>query len=211
MTQRIFFNHIQARSFVDGPGERTVLFLQGCPIHCPGCQNVHLWDFAAGTETDVETLAITLSELSHKSGNVTISGGEPFAQSEALAYLVRLLRFYGVSNIIVYTGYTWELLNSGVTSSWLWVQSVLDNVDIVVDGPFVAAKDDDLITWRGSRNQRPIDVAASRLAKKVVTLSWDNPEIVITAEGDMVFPVGLADTLAGAGVVMDTRMCGQTE
>jgi anaerobic ribonucleoside-triphosphate reductase activating protein len=208
----INYDKIEARSLVDGPGERTVLFFQGCPIHCPGCQNKHLWSDEKNRLADTHTLAETLGMLAKPNGQVTISGGEPFAQLHELAHLVRLLKnVYGVRNIIVYTGYTWEKLNDKMNRSWLTVQDALDFIDVLVDGPFVAKEDDPYITYRGSRNQRPIDVQSSRKTGEVVTLGWDEPEIVITSDGNLVMPIGLASEMSEVGEVAASRRCGQTK
>ena len=135
-TPHLSISRIEARSLVDGPGERTVLFLQGCTIHCPGCQNPHLWDMAKGSTVPVLDLAQSLVLLSAHTGNITITGGEPFNQARSLAFLLKAIP-YNTRHIIVYSGYTWEQLNSGVTGQWLWVQEVLSRIDVLVDGPFI--------------------------------------------------------------------------
>jgi anaerobic ribonucleoside-triphosphate reductase activating protein len=207
-------NHIVEETFVDGPGRRTAVFLQGCPIHCKGCQNKALWPAEGGTAMDEDDLASTLARLAITHGNITISGGEPFAQPASLTRLIRSLRNYGVKNIIVYTGYAWEDLMGSPFSPWLWVTEILPYIDILVDGPFIKALDDDLITFRGSRNQRPIDVQTSLLSwtldKQVAVLNWDNPEITLTEAGDLVLPRGLTMEFSEIGQVENTRMCGQT-
>lgn len=188
------------------------MFFQGCPIHCEGCQNRHLWPKTRNKLADVSTLAETLATLAKPTGQITISGGEPFAQVLNLAHLVyQLKKVYGVSNIIVYTGYTWEKLQDKMNGFWFAIQDALDNIDVLVDGPFVAKMDDPYITYRGSRNQRPIDVQASRKAGEVVTLDWDNPEIVISPEGDLVMPIGLVSEMSEVGEVTTSRRCGQTK
>lgn len=214
MSLPINYHKIEARSLVDGPGERTVLFVQGCSIHCPGCQNVHIWDGKRGFTDDTDTMAYTLAFLAGKSGNITISGGEPFDQPAALSALLRSLKDgYGIGHVIVYSGYTWERLTSkdvpaDVATS---VRAALSRIDILVDGPFIKALDDTRITYRGSRNQRPIDVQASLQSGELVVLDWDEPEIVIAADGSIVLPVGLAAEFSEIGQVVSTRMCGQTK
>lgn len=211
---KIIISHIEASSHVDGPGERTVLFVQGCALACPGCQNRALWNPADGHITDTEPLAVTLAMLAGRHGNVTISGGEPFAQPKALAYLVRSLKQAGVKNILVYSGYTWERLLHPVNPAALWVYEALSHIDTLVDGPFIAAQDDPLITWRGSRNQRPIDVRPSlaswTLNGSLVLHDWTQPEIVLTADGDALMPVGLAPRFSELGSEEKTRRCGET-
>jgi anaerobic ribonucleoside-triphosphate reductase activating protein len=203
-------NKIVQESYVDGPGRRTVVFFQGCNIGCAGCQNKALWPAEGGEAYDEIELAKKLAYLAQEHGNMTVTGGEPFNQVASLAKLVWHLKKEGVKDIIVYTGYTWETIMSPMTGVFPWVKTILENVDTVVDGPFVQSLDDPFITYRGSRNQRPIDVEASLAEDCVVTLDWDAPEIVITVGGDALMPVGLAADLRGLGELKSTRMCGQT-
>lgn len=200
---------IQANSVVDGPGVRTVVFFQGCSIHCPGCQNKHLWDPSGGTEIEVTELAERIAEIGNP--QVTISGGEPFQQPEQLARLVSILKYRHNFHIIVYTGFTWEVLRTLCNPIFLLNAGILSNVDVLVDGQYVKSLDDDCITYRGSRNQRPIDVQASRRANQVITLDWDAPEVVITQDGNAFLPIGMVAEMGELGIVQPTRMCGQTK
>jgi anaerobic ribonucleoside-triphosphate reductase activating protein len=211
----IVIDHIQSRSFVDGPGERMVLFLRGCPIHCPGCQNAHLWNPNGGNITDTADLATTLKTISESTSRraITISGGEPFAQTKALAYLLRDLKSYGFEDIIVYTGYTWDQIISQMSGAWLWAMEALRYIDTLVDGPFIHGQDHNLINWRGSANQRPINVKASLeniTDGRIVVRNWDAPEIIITQSGEALMPIGLSAAFTGLGEASDTRRCGQT-
>jgi anaerobic ribonucleoside-triphosphate reductase activating protein len=207
----INYHHIEPRSFVDGPGERAVLFFQGCPIHCKGCQNQPLWSTDTNKLSSVHALAETIGALAKPHGQATITGGEPFAQVRELAFLVELLKKgCGVRHIIVYTGYTWEQLNDKMSGVWQPVQAALDYIDVLVDGQFIANQDDPYIAYRGSRNQRPIDVKASRKAGDVVTLDWDSTEIVISQDGCLVMPIGLTPEMAEIGDVKASRRCGET-
>ena len=204
----IRIDHIQARSFVDGPGERAVLFMQGCPIGCPGCQNTHLWDAFGGRAENEIDIAYTLAGLSIEHGNVTISGGEPFAQPVALLKLVHTLRMFPtVKHIIVYSGYVYENLVQAINGT----TAALRYIDVLVDGPFLREMDDQTITYRGSRNQRPIDVQASLKLGQAVMLDWDSPEIVIPANGNALLPVGLVREFQEIGTVATARRCGQTK
>lgn len=207
----INLSHIQESSYVDGPGERVTIFLQGCPIHCPGCQNTALWPTEGGRLVDTADLAKHVAWLAQRHGNVTISGGEPFAQPQALAYLIRDLREAGVKHILVYTGYKIDDLVNPLNGHYLMMREILTRIDILVDGPFIASQDHDFINWRGSRNQRPIDVQASLRAGRLVLLDWDRPQITVSADGSfLVMPVGLAGKLAGVGQPQETRRCGET-
>lgn len=208
------------KSMVDGPGVRAVLFFQGCPIECFGCQNKHLWEKRQGATLSVKDVARKLAGMAAENGgNVTISGGEPFAQVRALSELLRLLKdVYGVKNIIVYTGYLWEYLTSAnlPIDTHCSVLAALSRIDTLVDGPFIKALDDPFITYRGSRNQRPIDVQASLKSwgdpsVGPVILDWNLPEISIDTAGSVVLPAGLVKDFEDIGQVEKSRMCGQTK
>lgn len=204
------FSHIQRTSYVDGPGRRTVLFMQGCPIHCPGCQNKALWNPDGGHEAETDTIASVMSLLLAKDGGraVTISGGEPFAQPAALADLLTQLRSYGVQDIVVYTGHTFEELDAGYN---LDNYRALRMINTLIDGRFIAGQDDPLIAWRGSRNQRPIAVPASLNTGFIVRRDWDKPKVIITPDGETIFPVGLTGIFQSEEQeARTTRRCGET-
>lgn len=206
----IRIHKIIPRSIVDGPGTRTVVFFQGCTLACPGCQNFRLWEKDGGYKTRVVDLAETLMNLAGKDGNITISGGEAFQQPAALAELVYELRKHGAGHILVYTGYTWEELHQPLHPARFWLEVILERINILVDGRFIKAQDDPYIIWRGSRNQRPIDVGRSMAVGEVMTLDWDLPEITIDESGNLVMPVGLAGDFSEIGAVKTAPMCGQT-
>lgn len=207
---KLRINSIVARSHVDGPGDRTVVFLQGCTLACPGCQNRHLWPANGGHEEYPSQLATTLSLLASRTGNVTISGGEPFQQPAGLSELVDWLHFFGFSSIIVYTGYTWEQLHDPSHPAAPWLSDILSNINILVDGPFVKAQDDDYVCYRGSSNQRPIDVQESLDSSgQVVTINWDNV-VSLAADGSLILPLGLAAEFSCLGDTQNSPMCGQT-
>ena len=203
---------IVENSRVDGPGLRTTLFVQGCSIHCPGCQNRNLWDPKGDGSEDAATLAQHIMRV-YQNKNITISGGEPFDQNLSdMFVLIVWLRKYGAKHIILYTGYTLEQLSDrSVKDHEPRILDIIDELDVLVDGPFQAANDDDLLIYRGSRNQRALDVPASVLNKHNVYLNWDNPEIILTPEGTALMPQGLAPVFADLGAAEQTRRCGQQE
>jgi anaerobic ribonucleoside-triphosphate reductase activating protein len=151
-------------AIADGPGLRAVVFVQGCPHHCPGCHNPQTWSFEGGTRVAVETVAQRIMRNPLTTG-VTFSGGEPFAQAEALAALAE--RLGGRYELAVYTGYTFEALQA-LAAENEGVARLLKAADILVDGPFKIAEKDRTILWRGSRNQRLLDAKASLAAGKPV-------------------------------------------
>jgi anaerobic ribonucleoside-triphosphate reductase activating protein len=153
-------------SIVDGPGIRTVFFAQGCPHHCKGCHNPESWPFTGGTPMDEERLSeIALSNpLSH---GVTFSGGEPFAQAEGFTTLAKRLK-ENKMEIACYTGYTFEELIAHGTAEQL---SLLSELDVLVDGPFMLEERSLELYFKGSRNQRILDVPKSLAAGKAVEIN----------------------------------------
>lgn len=140
---------------VDGPGLRTSIYMQGCTHKCKGCHNPETWDDAGGVEMDVVEVAEIAS--SGGTGRVTISGGDPFHQPEALLELVKELRKQGVSDIWVYTGY--YLTDPEVQENEI-LQQVLKYVDCVVDGPFIELQVSPEERWKGSHNQHVIQLGS---------------------------------------------------
>ena len=149
---------IVSDSIVDGPGIRTCIFSQGCPHHCEGCHNPETWDFGCGTDMDEETL-VEIVRSNPLCRGVTFSGGEPFAQAEGFAKLAKLLKEAG-NEVASYTGYTFEELLMGSEDQ----KKLLEAIDILIDGPFLLAEKTLEIAFRGSRNQRILDVPKSLAA-----------------------------------------------
>lgn len=165
---------IAPESVVDGPGIRFVVFTQGCPHHCPECHNPQTHDPDGGNAMAVADIK-TLIENTPLIRGVTFSGGEPFIQPEPLVELARYARQLGL-NVVCYSGFTYEqLLARGQTIAV--VLDLLALVDILIDGPYVAAQRDTRLAFRGSANQRLIDVPASLRLGQVVL--WQDPAAVI--------------------------------
>lgn len=154
---------IVPESITDGPGLRLTIFCQGCPHHCEGCHNPETWDFAGGTSTPVDAIFQQVKANPLLRG-VTFSGGEPFSQAGAFAALARLLKDAGYE-IAVYSGYTFEELYKD-TRPEIW--ELLSLCHILVDGPFVLAQRDITLPFRGSANQRILDLPASMAAGHAV-------------------------------------------
>jgi anaerobic ribonucleoside-triphosphate reductase activating protein len=156
-------------SVVDGPGLRFVVFAQGCPRSCEGCHNLHTQDFSGGMKIDIEEILDQIKSSPLLKG-VTLSGGEPFAQAGPFAALAEAVRELGM-DVITYTGYTWEELIEMAKSDPA-VQQLVEASDYIIDGPYVEAQRDIALPFRGSRNQRIIEVQASLSAGKVVLAGW---------------------------------------
>ena len=145
-------------SIVDGPGLRFVVFTQGCDRQCEGCHNPATWNPAGGTDKPVEEIINTMLENPLTDG-LTISGGEPFLQAAECAALAKAAR-QAKLNVWVYSGYTFEqlLLRIGNEPS---VRELLLHTDVLVDGAFDLSKRTLSLKWRGSLNQRVLDVRKS--------------------------------------------------
>ena len=153
---------IVSDSIVDGPGIRTTIFSQGCPHHCPGCHNPETWAFGCGTQIPVEAV-VEIVKSNPLCRGVTFSGGEPFAQAEPFARLARLLKDQGYE-VASYSGYTFEELMKGTEEQ----KQLLGCIDILIDGRFLLAQKSLEIAFRGSRNQRILDVKKSLSAGQAV-------------------------------------------
>ena len=146
---------------VDGPGFRTTIYCAGCAHKCEKCQNKHSWNFDQGRDVSTDELmqVITNDDIA----NVTFSGGDPMYQAEGFTELARAIKSCTKKNIWCYTGFTFEALLKMPKQ-----RALLELIDVLVDGPFVdSLKDPDLL-FRGSSNQRLIDVQASPKTGTVV-------------------------------------------
>lgn len=142
-------------SIVDGEGVRLTVFTQGCPHHCHGCHNPQTWSLDGGHEIDTEDIVEKLKANPLLSG-ITFSGGEPFLQPAPLADLARAAHSLGL-DVWSYTGFTLEELEKHTN-----VQQLLNEVDVLVDGPYVETLRDLTLRFRGSSNQRIIDLKELR-------------------------------------------------
>lgn len=139
---------------VDGPGFRTTVYCAGCPNRCPGCHNPQSWDIENGHEADVEDILEKI--LSDPFADVTFSGGDPMFQPQGFRELAKAVKEKSTKNIWCYTGYLFEDLLKMPQQ-----RELLEYVDVLVDGRFVEALKDETLRFRGSGNQRIIDVRAS--------------------------------------------------
>lgn len=142
-------------TIVDGPGLRTSIYLAGCAHRCQGCHNPATWDFAAGRDMSAGEL---LEHVGREGLNVTLSGGDPIYQAEALLPFAAALKEQGY-NLWCYTGFTYEDIMAGEAGAA--AIALLDHIDVLVDGPYVEALRDTSLRFRGSSNQRLIDLRRS--------------------------------------------------
>ena len=155
-------------TMVDGPGFRTTIYCAGCPNHCPGCHNPKSWDINNGHP--VSTAEIMKIIEADPYANVTFSGGDPMFQPEPFARLAEAIRQRTTKTIWCYTGFCYEDLLTRPACHRL-----LQLIDVLVDGPYIEhLRSEDLI-FRGSSNQRLIDVPASLMAGHIIL--WDEEQI----------------------------------
>jgi len=152
---------IEKESYVDGPGIRFVVFTQGCGMRCEGCHNPDTWDYNGGTEMMVTEIADMMLSNPLIDG-LTISGGEPFDQAAECAQLAGYA-WTNDLNVWVYTGKTYEdLLEASETNQD--IKNLLEMTDVLVDGPFIKEQRTMSLEWRGSKNQRVIELKEGKMA-----------------------------------------------
>ena len=166
---------IKRHDVANGPGVRVSLFVSGCTHHCPNCFNPETWDFNYGAPCDRSVVDGILESLapSYIKG-LSLLGGEPMEpanQSGVLEVVRQVRERYPEKSIWCYTGFLYENLISGCVGDGETVRQLLEQIEVLVDGPFVEALKDPRLRFRGSSNQRLIDVQAT-LQSGTVTL-WD--------------------------------------
>lgn len=153
-------------TMVDGPGFRTSIYCAGCHHECPGCHNPQSWNPEGGRMmTTEEVMKIIVAD---PYANVTFSGGDPMYQAEGFTELARAIRSQTQKTIWCYTGFTFEAIVKIPR-----YRQLLDEIDVLVDGPFVKSLRDEDLLFRGSSNQRLIDVPASLAKGEVVEFHPD--------------------------------------
>lgn len=152
---------IQESTIVDGPGFRTTIYAAGCPNACPGCHNPQSWDIGNGKPMTTEDIMAVVRE--DEFADVTFSGGDPMFQPEGFTELAQAIKKETNKNIWCYTGYLFERLVEDPRRSGL-----LKWIDVLVDGPYMEARRDTGLLFRGSSNQRLIDVPRSLEQGRVV-------------------------------------------
>ena len=152
-------------SIVDGPGIRYVVFTQGCHHNCKGCHNPETHDINGGYFKEIDEIINDFKKYPYMSG-LTLSGGEPFLQKSAILSLITQFKIlYPNKNVIIYTGYTYEHL---IKENDEEIINIVNNVDYLIDGPFILEKRDISLKFKGSTNQRIIDVKKTLLENKII-------------------------------------------
>ena len=165
---RLAVPEIQTDSIVDGEGIRSVIWFQGCSHNCPSCHNPETHSFDGGVELSIDKVKKMIDELEYQTG-VTFSGGDPMMQVEVLEELAKYVKEKGM-NVWCYTGYTYEEVLELAKKNNHYIKA-LENIDYLVDGRFVLDLKSFDVEFRGSSNQRIIDVAKSLKNGKVVKYS----------------------------------------
>lgn len=171
MEIKLAIDKIQKDSIVDGEGIRSVIWTQGCRHNCLGCHNPETHTFHKGINVDVELLKEKISKLEGQDG-VTFSGGDPMEQPEACAELSKHCKKVGL-NVWCYTGYTFEELLEKAKINPAIID-FLNNIDVLVDGKFILSEKSYDVVFRGSKNQRLIDVPNSLKNNKTIEIDKYN-------------------------------------
>ena len=181
------YAEIKNCDIANGPGVRVSLFVSGCTHHCPGCFNQVAWDFDYGKPFTQETIDSILAML--QPGYIkglTLLGGEPF-EPENQPAVVELLRQikakYPEKSIWAFSGYLFEKITSGTLGPWDTTREYLGYLDVLVDGPFVEELKDLRLRFRGSRNQRLINLAATRASGTITQVPQEHQRINSNQEG----------------------------
>lgn len=146
-------------SIVDGPGLRAVVWTQGCKHNCIGCHNPQTHSLMGGKVVDTSEIIDKIKSKKLQSG-VTLSGGEPFLQPEAVGEIAAAVKGMGM-NVWSFSGFTFEQLTDKKNKNYFSNIRLLNNIDVLVDGKFEINKKDISLKFRGSSNQRIIDVQKS--------------------------------------------------
>lgn len=164
---------VQFDSIVDGPGVRIVIWTQGCPHHCMNCHNPHTHDEKGGKEYAIQDIIEQIQTAQLQTG-LTLSGGEPFMQSVELLPVVEAAKAKKL-NIWAYSGFTFEELIKHDAQ-----RALLEKIDVLVDGKFIDEQRDYRLVFKGSKNQRIIDVQKSLVEHHIVFSSYDakNKDII---------------------------------
>lgn len=166
---------LQYDSVVDGEGIRTVIWTQGCSHNCKGCHNPETHDFKGGALIDIEDIKKELMNLKFQDG-ITLSGGDPFMQPDACLEIAKFAKKIGL-NVWTYTGFTFDQLKTLGRTKPVIIE-LLKNIDVLIDGKFVLEEKTYEAPYRGSKNQRIIDVQQSLIKNEIVIVDKYNEQEV---------------------------------
>ena len=167
MVKEVRLSGIAYESLVNGPGMRRVFFSQGCKHNCEGCFNPETHDFSGGEVRNMDELIEDVLKNKMIKG-VTFSGGDPLEQADKFAYMAKAFKDAGL-NIWCYTGYTFEqVLENMKKDSGL--RELISNIDVLVDGRFELKNKKEELKFKGSSNQRTIDVKRSLNSREIIVL-----------------------------------------
>jgi len=156
---------IVRESIVDGPGIRFTVFCQGCPHNCEGCHNPETHDFNGGNDVKIDRILEEIDKNPLLAG-ITLSGGEPLCQPGPMSLLAQKVRERGL-NVTVFSGYTYEEIME-MSHENDDIRILMDNTDILIDGRFVKEQRDLTLQFRGSKNQRVINMNKTRERGEIV-------------------------------------------
>jgi anaerobic ribonucleoside-triphosphate reductase activating protein len=174
----MYYATIKPRDIANGPGVRVSLFVSGCTHHCPGCFNAEAWDFDYGKPFDEAVMdeLLTLLEPDYVKG-LSLLGGEPFEPQNQVAlieFLRKVREKYPTKTVWCYSGYTLEQLRGESRARCEYTDEMLSMIDVLVDGRFVMEKKNIRLRFRGSENQRLIDLNKTRETGEIVL--WDEKQ-----------------------------------
>jgi anaerobic ribonucleoside-triphosphate reductase activating protein len=156
---------LNGNDFVNGEGVSVSLFLQGCPFHCKGCHNPETWNPKGGIEVDEGDLIqqiLTLINANNITRNLSILGGEPLDTEQKRDFLreliIRVRYYYPEIKIVLWTGYKYNDIKDKEDFKY-----ILENIDYLIDGPFILKERDITLKWRGSRNQNIRDMKTGEI------------------------------------------------
>ena len=163
----MYYHNIDHCDMLNGDGIRVSLWVSGCSLHCKGCQNPQTWDFNSGIPFDKEALQELYEALNKPYiQGLTLTGGNPMDNMPEILYICRMIKEkFPSKDIWLYSGYTLEEIQK-----WQIGQCILEYIDVLVDGPYLEGQRDITLSWRGSKNQRVIDVKKTLEQNKVMTL-----------------------------------------
>lgn len=170
---------LQYDSVVDGEGIRIVIWTQGCSHNCKGCHNPETHDFNSGVLVDVNDIKKEISEITFQDG-ITLSGGDPFMQPEACLEIASFAKKIGL-NVWAYSGFTFEQLKL-LSKTKPVILELLKNIDVLIDGKFILEEKSYDVPYRGSKNQRIIDVVKSLSKNETVLVEKYIKKEVVTGK-----------------------------